>query len=284
MGRCYTHYMPNSCEIPETVPTRVDACLAGHVPAQTPWVISVTGSGGKTTMIEQLSQYWERQGLRVLVTTTTKMAHPTLHDYPFSSLQLQNRTHPKIAEPIPGATVLYGISEGVKIAGVSGDMFTQSITRFDRVLVEADGARNLPLKIHAVRDPVIPRETTAVIALMGMQALGKRLDDRVMYLCSRYRIITGDRSAMVTPRVYRRLLEVPEGVFKQCGDRPTVVCCNQSDTVDEQTCADLVEALAYQWTGRDYTLLCCSMHAGRIVTYREIGGSERSEGVYGESV
>ncbi len=217
----------------------------------------------------------------MLVTTTTKMAHPTSHNYPFLSHQLQSQAHPKVAEPVRGATVLYGVSAGKKIVPVSRDLLRQSIDQFDRVLIEADGAQSLPLKIHAERDPVIVRETTVVIALMGLQALGKMLDERTMYLSSHYRRLTGDASVRVDFATYRRLLEHPEGVFKRCENQRVVLCCNQSDGIDAESCRELMETLQSGWTGKSYVLLCCSLREGSIAVYREVTGQG---GVDGELV
>ena len=240
--------------------------------------MSVTGSGGKTTAIEHLARYWEKQGHRVLVTTTTKMVHPDSHDYPFLSRQLQSQAFQQEAEPICGATVLYGVSAGNKMLPVGSDLLRRSIERFDRVLIEADGARGLPLKIHSERDPVIVEETTAVLAVMGLQAWGKRLDERTLYLSSRYRMLTEDASERVDFNTYRRLLEHPEGVFKRGGNRHIVLCCNQSDEVDDAVCEQLMKELGRGWVGRSYWLLCCSLHAGSIVAYREVKGEGGSAG------
>lgn len=41
-----------------------------------PRIISVVGAGGKTTLIYRLAEELKRKGLRVLITTTTKMYVP----------------------------------------------------------------------------------------------------------------------------------------------------------------------------------------------------------------
>ena len=43
--------------------------------------ISITGGGGKTTLMEKLGRYLADNGSSVLMTTTTKVASPRLHQY-----------------------------------------------------------------------------------------------------------------------------------------------------------------------------------------------------------
>ena len=42
------------------------------------------------------------------------------------------------------------------------------------VLIEADGARRLPLKVPAEHEPVIPEMTTHVLSVYGLDSIGKR--------------------------------------------------------------------------------------------------------------
>ena len=55
---------------------------------------------------------------------------------------------------------------------------------YDVVLIEADGSRGLPLKIHTERDPVIIKESTGVIGVLGAKALNRKA----------YEVVFGDGS------------------------------------------------------------------------------------------
>ncbi|MCA1785039.1 MAG: putative selenium-dependent hydroxylase accessory protein YqeC [Desulfobacteraceae bacterium] len=48
---------------------------------------------------------------------------------------------------------------------------------FDWIIVEADGARQLPIKASNTHEPVIPSSTTAIIHVTGLDALNTPLDD-----------------------------------------------------------------------------------------------------------
>ena len=47
------------------------------------------------------------------------------------------------------------------------------------VLVEADGAKELPCKVPEEWEPVIPKQTTQVVAVYGLDAIGKHLQKLV---------------------------------------------------------------------------------------------------------
>jgi len=55
----------------------------------------------------------------------------------------------------------------------------------DNVLVEADGARGRSLKAPAEHEPVVPPAATLVVAVVGMDVLGKPLGDRVVHRADR---------------------------------------------------------------------------------------------------
>lgn len=236
----------------------LDRCIASHVPSGRRCVVSVTGSGGKTTTIERLARYWADQGYRVLVSTTTRMALPSRHRYPFEHLCLLEEGEQRIVQAHAASVTLYGRNVQGKLGAPEEHLLERSMKDFDRVLLEADGARSLPLKIHNERDPVMSDATDVVVALMGLGALDTVLDDSVMYLSKRFRDMVGYTGERVNEDVYRMLLEHPEGVFKRCNSLPVVVCCNQSDLVGADRSRQVIRAMRERWDGRPFDLLCCS--------------------------
>lgn len=143
-------------------------------------VISVIGSGGKTTLIETLSLLLSRRG-KVLITTTT-------HILPFShcknilvedmeeekdilaSLRKEFQKEQILCMAVPG-------KEGK--LGKPPILFSVLEEQFDYILVEADGSKHLPAKAHNEREPQIPEETKLSILVFGASALGKPIEDVV---------------------------------------------------------------------------------------------------------
>lgn len=245
--------------------------------SQKPCCLTVTGSGGKTTTIERLGRYWADQGFSVLVTTSTRMVHPDYHTYPFDHMYIYDEGKPPRVQAQAGKVTLLGVSAGAKFTSVPLALLKQIAPQFDRVLIEGDGGRALPLKIHAPRDPVIYPMTTAVIALVGFGALKKVLDEQVFYLLQRYRQLTADCSPTVTLQVYRRLLEHAEGVFKGCYDLPVVVLCNQLDTLSSLEIHAIPRELTKEWVGRGFSLAGISWKKDKLYYYQEVANTKATK-------
>jgi probable selenium-dependent hydroxylase accessory protein YqeC len=233
---------PATCSLVELLGSYAMATY-DSIEANNPICITVTGSGGKTSIMEALARHLADHDWRVLFSTTTRLLHPDNHEYGCDVYVLDGDA--KKIPPIPtyGEIVFFGSFDGEKIA-CPGEALLQAVSKdFDVVLLEGDGARHLPLKIHAERDPVIPSFTNIVVAVMGLSALGQRLDASSMFLEDTYRLLTEDTDAFVSPTLYRRLVEHPQGVLKGVYGQLTVVVLNQSDVVDTEQLRKVKESM-----------------------------------------
>ena len=136
--------------------------------------VSLTGGGGKTTLMVMLAEHLRSCGMKVLMTTTTKIMSPKVHDYRC------DRVFPDDSvldfHPDGPCSVLYAIEDTQtnKWRSPSLDVLERLRSRYDVVINEADGSRRLPLKVHTDRDPVVPGFSTFTISIMGLWALGHR--------------------------------------------------------------------------------------------------------------
>ena len=133
-----------------------------------PGVTAVIGGGGKTTLLRTLGEELAEEN-RVLLCTTTKI-------FPFPSLPcattaeaLDSREHRLLCAgtPVPGTEKL--TAPPVPMAELA--------SRFDYVLVEADGSAQRPLKAHAAHEPVIPAEAGQVICVVGASGFGRPVSE-----------------------------------------------------------------------------------------------------------
>lgn len=137
-----------------------------------PRCIALVGAGGKTSAVRRMAEELNARGKRVVITTTTKM-HPPEDRRLF-------------AESLPAAEALLARGKiawaGVyfnefKMQGIEGAL-PALCAMADHVLVEADGAKKHPLKmIDRSREPVIPPEIEAVVAVAGMDAVGQKAEE-----------------------------------------------------------------------------------------------------------
>ena len=141
-------------------------------------VISVTGGGGKTTLLRLFGRYLSEKGYSVLITTTTKIQSPDTFDY---GVKRAFTKYEDIAsyEVQEGDFVFYAERHETLPKMVSPELgkLSELTGRFDVTLIEADGSRHLPLKIHTERDPVILPETTAFIGIFNTSCIGRKAED-----------------------------------------------------------------------------------------------------------
>lgn len=141
-------------------------------------IISVVGSGGKTTLIKQLSSRYRNEGKTVLVTTTT-------HMFIEEDTLLTDDAEKIIGVLQETGYAMAGIPEGEKIKALSRETFDTVCACADVVLVEADGSKRLPLKYPNASEPVIPEKTDQILVVCGLNAIGQKAKD----VCHRLELV-----------------------------------------------------------------------------------------------
>ncbi|HYA15000.1 MAG TPA: selenium cofactor biosynthesis protein YqeC [Syntrophales bacterium] len=107
---------------------------------------------------------------------------------------------------------------------------------FDYVVVEADGSKRRPIKAPAHYEPVIPGETTRVIGLIGLDALGKTITEDYVHRPNLFCTITGKSMGDIIDRkCLTDLIRSEKGFFKGApqGCRKYVVL-NKADQPDRE--------------------------------------------------
>ncbi|MFC2048315.1 selenium cofactor biosynthesis protein YqeC [Chloroflexota bacterium] len=164
-------------------------------------VISLVGAGGKTTLMFALARELASSDSCVITTTTTKILESLPSQTPLllvekdeeelMRLLLQNLDkywHISLASERLASGKLNGISSElvVKLA---------NLNHVSYIIVEADGAACKPLKASNLTEPVIPDNTSLVISVVGIDALGCRLTEESVF----------------RPEIVAKLLGVPLG-------------------------------------------------------------------------
>ena len=188
-------------------------------------VTALVGGGGKTTLMLRLARALSACG-RVIVCTTTHIWKP--EDMPC----LLSPTPEEIRAALASAPCLCAgtpCADG-KLRGCGVPM-PQLRTLADHVLVEADGAKGRPLKAPREGEPVIPPETGLVIAVLGLDGVGKPIAEAALRP-ERYAALLGvDAQHAVTPEDAAFVLTHPDGQRK--GVLPGVrfqIALNKADT------------------------------------------------------
>lgn len=183
--------------------------------------ICAVGAGGKTSLLYRLAEEYRKEGKRVLLTTTTKMRLPEWDG-------IVDGTENEILEKMK--------RDGLAIAGVSlpdekmgplpEGMKKNIFFAADIVLVEADGSREMPLKMPRKGEPVLPEECDFLVIVAGLSSLGKSWRE----VCHRFALIS-DRISEESVSEKRIAWLLEEGYGRFWKQYPCCVFLNQADSV-----------------------------------------------------
>lgn len=182
-------------------------------------LISVVGAGGKTSTMFRLAQELKALGKKVLVTTTTNIAFSETSQA--DHLILDGLKDIFFLSRVETGTIAC-LGSGVlndkgKVEGIDRELVDEIYQKhlFDYVLVEADGSKRRPIKAPAHYEPVIPRETTRVVGLIGLDALGKSITEDYVHRPNLFCSITGKKMGDIIDRkCLTDLILSGNGLFK----------------------------------------------------------------------
>lgn len=136
-------------------------------------IITVTGAGGKTSLIYLLSEELSKKG-KVLITTTTKIYIPPKEK--FESLEIIEERI-KIFGDNKNIFVIGKSILGNKIIGVDYQEIERLKEKFDYILVEGDGAKEKILKDWNETEPCIFPSSTKVIGVINLNILDLKINE-----------------------------------------------------------------------------------------------------------
>ena len=193
-------------------------------------IISLVGGGGKTTLMFTLAKELHDRGSKIITTTTTKIFEPAPEQTPCLVIEadpahaifaakkgLQRNGHVTFAaQRFPGG----------KIGGVEPQFIATMFQEIsaDYIIVEADGARMRPLKAPGNHEPVIPSVTTHLIPLVGIDALGRPLDEETAFRSERVAELSGAQlGGLITPHLIATVMTHPWGLVKGAPEGTKIV-------------------------------------------------------------
>ncbi|GAB4478186.1 MAG: molybdenum cofactor cytidylyltransferase [Anaerolineae bacterium] len=193
-------------------------------------VAAFVGAGGKTGAMFRLADELVARGLRVITTTTTRLARAELAYAPLCiTPTTEGGLPPDFATLIEQHRhiLIYGAEEGDKVRGVEVDWLETHLSghsAVDVLLVEADGSRQLPFKGAYPHEPVLPPSVTLVVPVMGLDALGQPLNEEHIYGAERITEMIGIAPGTpLTPAAAAAALLHPQLGMKDIPPRARVI-------------------------------------------------------------
>lgn len=186
-------------------------------------VVSVTGSGGKSTFLDELAR---ELGCTVILATSTHMLAPQGCPTLFDAAELDVEQALWFSRVVCVGTHAAGRDGKAGKLGAPDLGFGTLAVLAERVLVEADGSHRLPLKAHASYEPVVPAESRQVIQMMGASGFGRRVGEAVHrpeIMCG---LVGCSPEDECTPELYARLIAAEHATGTALADDIVV---NQAD-------------------------------------------------------
>ncbi len=196
-------------------------------------IVSITGSGGKSTLMFSLGKELKNLG-RVLLTTSTKIRIPEQGQVDY--LYKDFLDYKKLSED----RVLVCIGQALKGRNKLGEIGHPNLMKikddFDYILIEADGSRNLPLKMWKDTEPVLYDLTSKTIGVISLEVLGQKKDQSFIYNLEGFNEIFLEE--YITEEVISKL--VSKGMFRNFSKDKYLYLNKAKEEIDYKDLVDLI--------------------------------------------
>ncbi|HUW40393.1 MAG TPA: selenium cofactor biosynthesis protein YqeC [Rectinemataceae bacterium] len=151
----------------------------------------------------------------------------------------------------PGKIVLLAaesLPDEGKLRGLAPEALCALAGAFDHVLVEADGARRLPVKAPGPDEPVVPLCADLVVGCVGLDCLGRNIGPGTVHRSELFAPLVGALAGEpITASRLARLAAAPEGLFKAAppGAR-RLVALNKAELLPSERLEELLDFFAQE--------------------------------------
>ena len=186
--------------------------------------ICLVGGGGKTTVIYELAAMWAACGRRVLVLTSTHILQPADGSFAADAAAVhslwQQERYAVIGTPEPATG---------KLKAPPQSLYEELRTQADVILCEADGSRHHPCKVPAAHEPVLLPDSDIVLAVAGMDALGRPLAQACQRSQLAAELLGCSLDSVVDAQMLASLLLSEQGTRQNVGVRAYYIVLNKCD-------------------------------------------------------
>ena len=214
--------------------------------------LALVGGGGKTGLMFTLAEELRLTRKRVVTSTTTKILYrEALGSHCVIVLQSDSSWRDKLKKGLQTEGHVFlarSLFDPDKVEGISPSLSDKLFQdqRIDYLLLEADGSAGHPVKAHAEYEPVIPASATKVVAMLGLEAVGKPLEPEIVFRMDLFTKLTGlNPGQRLTPSLLSRLFSEPQGLFKETPvSAKRIAFLNKHDLlVEEREARDLADLI-----------------------------------------
>lgn len=201
-------------------------------------VICLVGGGGKTTVMYELAAAFVRQWRKVLVCTSTHIRQPQAAVWAQSVQEAHRLWRAGRYAVIGEAEMQTG-----KLTAPSQKLYSVLAQESDIVLCEADGAKYMPCKLPASHEPVLLADCDIVVAVSGMDALGRTLAEACFRPQLAEKLFAKQLRDVIDEQFLAQVLLSPQGARKNVGTRAFYIVLNKCDVAVSAQVAVLCQLL-----------------------------------------
>ena len=186
--------------------------------------ICLVGGGGKTTVMYELAAAWAACGRKILVLTSTHILQPADGSFTADAAAVQNLWQ-------QGRYAVIGTPELAtgKLTAPLQRLYETLQPQADVILCEADGSRHLPCKAPAEHEPVLLPDSDIVLAVAGMDALGRPLAQACQRPQLAAELLDCSLDSVIDEQMLTALLLSEQGARKNVGARAYYIVLNKCD-------------------------------------------------------
>lgn len=188
--------------------------------------ICLVGGGGKTTVMYELAAMWAACGCKVLVLTSTHILQPADGSFAADAAAVHNlwqqRRYAVIGTP--------ELDTG-KLTAPLQSVYEALKLQADVILCEADGSKHHPCKAPAAHEPVLLPDSDIVLAVVGMDALGRPLAQACQRPQLAAALLGCSLDSVIDEQMLVALLLSEQGARKNVGTRGFYIVLNKCDLI-----------------------------------------------------
>lgn len=182
--------------------------------------VGILGGGGKTALLHALGNELSNHYDHVMLSSLTKAGISKDHNVHFYS-DFEDETKRESLLKVNPLYIMAAQESEHKLTGLDSDQLENIHAASDLTLFECDGARKKPIKAHQPFDPVIPHYATHAIIVVGADAVGAKVDGKLVHRPELFRELWDVNAnhlldpvfiARVLTSEYGYLQKVPKGV------------------------------------------------------------------------
>lgn len=188
--------------------------------------ICLVGGGGKTTVMYELAAAWAACGRKALALTSTHILQPADGSFAADAVAVHNLWQQRRYAVIGTPELATG-----KLTLPLQSVYEELKLQADVILCEADGSRHHPCKVPAAHEPVLLPDSDIVLAVAGMDALGRPLAQACQRPQPAAELLGCGAEKILDAQMLTVLLSSEQGARKNIGKRAYYIVLNKCDLI-----------------------------------------------------